>query len=154
MPAGELRLVARPRTVEWLTDFLPIQLLEQIDARLFPRQWQYCPHACNRRLMSLLIAGTGLAHLTIGQACPAPRACVPRSVLVGGRRTWRRSSRRPQSRNDDAPATHTCIRAVRLRREDAHASQPIPCQDSAHRRQLGAHNVAIISYLDQQMHHI
>jgi hypothetical protein len=66
----------------------------------------------------------GASHSRPGMPC-AMLACVPRSVLVGGRRTWRCSSRRPQSRNDDAPATHTRIRGVRLRREDAHASQPM-----------------------------
>jgi hypothetical protein len=85
MPAGELRLVARPRTVEWLTDFLPIQLLEQIDARLLPRQWQYCPHGCNRRLMSLLIAGTGVTHLTARHALR--HAGLRSWVGIGGRST-------------------------------------------------------------------
>jgi hypothetical protein len=46
--------------------------IDRFNAGFIPRRWQYCLHGCNRRVMSLLIGGTSLAHLTVGQTCAAP----------------------------------------------------------------------------------
>ena len=40
--------------------------VDRFDAGFTPRQWQYRLHGYNRRLMSLLIGGTSLTHLTVG----------------------------------------------------------------------------------------
>ena len=42
--------------------------VDRFDAGFLPRQWQYCLHGCNRRLMSFMIGGAS-PHLTVGQAC-------------------------------------------------------------------------------------
>src|SRR5215475_10296782 len=79
--------------------------------------------------MRLLIATTRFAYFAVG---PDRLDAMPegdlRSGMVGVPRTCRRSCRnssRPESRNNDAPATQTRIRSVRLRRDHAYASQPI-----------------------------
>jgi len=50
-------------------------------ACLFPRQRQDSLHSFDGCLMRLLVGGTGLAHLTVGQACAAPSGLA----VLGGR---------------------------------------------------------------------
>jgi hypothetical protein len=40
--------------------------VDRFGAGFLPRKWQHGLHGRNRRLMSLLIGGTGLTHLTLG----------------------------------------------------------------------------------------
>src|SRR5215472_5230620 len=46
--------------------------VDGLSARLLPRQRQHRLHSCDGCLVCVLVAGTGLAHLAVGEACAAP----------------------------------------------------------------------------------
>ena len=80
--------------------------VDRFDARLLPRQRQHGLHSCDGDLTCLLMTSTGLAHFTVGEK--ARRHAGMRSpVGINGcsmdMHQSCRTSRKPESRNNDAP---------------------------------------------------